>query len=68
VPIHPMRLVTELQKILTPDVTVCSGMGTVSIYLCRYLFRFRARQLLITNGQDLDRCEDKLGCSPIGNR
>jgi acetolactate synthase-1/2/3 large subunit len=51
VPIHPMRLISELQKILTPDVTVCSDMGTVSMYLCRYLFSFRARQFLITNGQ-----------------
>jgi acetolactate synthase-1/2/3 large subunit len=51
VPLHPMRLISELQKILTPDVTVCSDMGTVSMYLCRYLFSFRARQFLITNGQ-----------------
>lgn len=50
-PIHPLRLVSELQKILTPDVTVCSDMGSFSIYLCRYLFSFRARQFLITNGQ-----------------
>jgi acetolactate synthase-1/2/3 large subunit len=51
VPINPMRLVSELQKILTPDVTVCSDMGTFSIYLSRYLFSFRARQVLISNGQ-----------------
>jgi len=51
IPLHPMRLISELQKILTPDVTVCSDMGTVSMYLCRYLFSFRARQFLITNGQ-----------------
>ena len=51
VPIHPLRLVSELQKILTPDVTVCSDMGSFSIYLSRYLFSFRARQFLITNGQ-----------------
>ena len=51
VPIHPMRLISELQKILTPDVTVCSDMGTFSVYLSRYLFSFRARQILISNGQ-----------------
>jgi acetolactate synthase-1/2/3 large subunit len=50
-PIHPMRLISELQKIMTPDVTVCSDMGTFSVYLSRYLFSFRARQLLISNGQ-----------------
>jgi len=51
VPVDPMRLIRELQKVLTPDVTVCSDMGTVSMYLCRYLFSFRARQFLISNGQ-----------------
>jgi acetolactate synthase-1/2/3 large subunit len=51
VPIHPMRLISELQQILTPDVTVCSDMGTCSMYLSRYLFSFRARQVLISNGQ-----------------
>lgn len=51
VPLHPMRLISELQKMLAPDVTVCSDMGTFSMYLCRYLFSFRARQFLITNGQ-----------------
>jgi acetolactate synthase-1/2/3 large subunit len=51
VPIHPLRLIGELQKMLAPDVTVCSDMGSFSLYLCRYLFSFRARQLLITNGQ-----------------
>jgi len=50
-PIHPLRLISELQKILTPDMTVCSDMGSFSMYLCRYLFSFRARQFLITNGQ-----------------
>lgn len=50
-PISPLRLISELQKLITPDVTICSDMGSFSIYLCRYLFSFRARQFLITNGQ-----------------
>src|ERR1700723_1671146 len=50
-PIHPLRLIAELQDILTPDVTVCSDMGSFSMYLARYLYSFRARQFLITNGQ-----------------
>ena len=50
-PIHPLRLVSELQKLISSDVTICSDMGSFSIYLCRYLFSFRARQFLITNGQ-----------------
>jgi acetolactate synthase I/II/III large subunit len=51
VPIHPLRLIAELQKLVTPDVTVCSDMGSFSMYLARYLYSFRARQLLISNGQ-----------------
>ena len=30
---------------------VCSDMGSFSMYLSRYLYSFRARQLLISNGQ-----------------
>jgi acetolactate synthase I/II/III large subunit len=51
VPVHPLRIIAELQDILTPDVTVCSDMGSFSLYLARYLYSFRARQFLITNGQ-----------------
>jgi acetolactate synthase I/II/III large subunit len=46
-----MRLVEELRKFLTPDVTVCSDMGSFSLYLSRYPTSLRARQFLISNGQ-----------------
>ena len=51
VPIHPMRLVHELQNLLSDDMTLCSDMGSFHIWLARYLYTFRARQVLITNGQ-----------------
>ena len=51
VPIAPHRLVAEIQDFVTPDVTVCSDMGSFSLYLSRYLHSFRARQVLISNGQ-----------------
>ena len=51
VPIHPMRLVHELQNLLSDDMTLCSDMGSFHIWLARYLYSFRARQVLITNGQ-----------------
>ena len=51
IPIHPMRLVRELQELLSHDVTLCSDMGSFHIWLARYLYSFRARQLLISNGQ-----------------
>jgi acetolactate synthase I/II/III large subunit len=51
VPIHPMRLVHELQRLLTDDMTLCLDMGSFHIWLARHLYSFRPRQVLITNGQ-----------------
>jgi len=50
-PIHPLRIVHELQEILTDDVTLCSDMGSFHIWLLRYLYSFKPRQILISNGQ-----------------
>jgi acetolactate synthase-1/2/3 large subunit len=50
-PIHPMRLVKELQMLLSDDMTLCLDMGSFHIWLARYLYSFRARQVLMTNGQ-----------------
>jgi len=50
-PVHPLRLVTELQKVLTPDTTLCLDMGSFHLWMARHLYSFRARQILISNGQ-----------------
>lgn len=50
-PIHPLRIVKELQDIVSDDVTLCVDMGSFHIWIARYLYCFRARQLLISNGQ-----------------
>ncbi len=50
-PIHPLRLVSELQKVLATDITLCLDMGSFHLWLARYLYSFRARQVLISNGQ-----------------
>src|SRR6204780_5173304 len=50
-PIHPLRIVAELQKWLTDDVTLCVDMGSFHLWIAHYLFSFRARQILISNGQ-----------------
>jgi acetolactate synthase-1/2/3 large subunit len=50
-PVHPLRLVAELQKLLTPDTTLCLDMGSFHLWMARHLYSFRARQILITNGQ-----------------
>jgi acetolactate synthase I/II/III large subunit len=51
VPIHPMRIVYELQRALTDDMTICLDMGSFHIWLARHLYSFRPRQVLISNGQ-----------------
>jgi acetolactate synthase-1/2/3 large subunit len=51
IPIHPTRLVHELQKLMREDMTVCMDMGSFHIWLARHLYSFRPRQLLFTNGQ-----------------
>ena len=50
-PIHPLRIVSELQKWLTDDVTLCLDMGSFHLWIAHFLFSFRARQILISNGQ-----------------
>jgi len=50
-PVHPLRLVSELQNILTSDTTLCLDMGSFHLWMARHLYSFRARQVLISNGQ-----------------
>lgn len=50
-PIHPLRLVAELQPLLSSDVTLCLDMGSFHLWLARHLYSFKARQILISNGQ-----------------
>jgi len=50
-PIHPLRLVSELHNILAPDTTLCLDMGSFHLWMARHLYSFRARQILISNGQ-----------------
>jgi len=50
-PVHPLRIVHELQEILSDDVTLCVDVGSFYIWIARYLYSFRARQILTSNGQ-----------------
>jgi acetolactate synthase I/II/III large subunit len=50
-PIHPLRIVAELQKWLAEDVTLCLDMGSFHLWIAHFLYSFRARQVLISNGQ-----------------
>lgn len=50
-PIHPLRIIAELQPFVVDDVTLVLDMGSFHIWHARYLYSFRPRQLLISNGQ-----------------
>lgn len=49
--VHPFRIVKAMEKLAGTDVNVCVDMGSFHIWLARYFNCFRARQLMITNGQ-----------------
>ena len=51
IPIHPMRLVYEIQTLLSDDMTLCLDMGSFHIWMARHLYSFRPRQVLMTDGQ-----------------
>lgn len=49
--IHPLCLIRAVQELINRDVTLCVDMGSFHIWIARYLYSFRARQILISNGQ-----------------
>jgi acetolactate synthase I/II/III large subunit len=50
-PIHPLRIISDLQPFLGDDVTLALDMGSFHIWHARYLYSFRPRQMMISNGQ-----------------
>jgi acetolactate synthase I/II/III large subunit len=50
-PIHPLRLVHELQQFVNSDTTLCLDMGSFHLWIARHLYSFKPRHVLITNGQ-----------------
>lgn len=50
-PVNPLRLVGDLQSLMTDDVTLALDIGSFYIWHSRYLHSFRPEQLLISNGQ-----------------
>ena len=50
-PIHPLRLVHELQHFVGGDTTICLDMGTFHLWIARHLYSLKPRHILITNGQ-----------------
>ncbi|MET0705615.1 MAG: thiamine pyrophosphate-dependent enzyme, partial [Tardiphaga sp.] len=50
-PVHPLRLLHELQGLLDEGATLCSDMGSFHIWMARHLVVHRPRQIMISNGQ-----------------
>lgn len=50
-PVHPLRVIHELQKIITPDTQVVLDVGSNYIWMNRYYGAEYARQVLVSNGQ-----------------
>ncbi|MFC3022650.1 acetolactate synthase AlsS [Vibrio zhugei] len=48
---HPLTLIKAMQEIVSTDTTMCLDMGSFHIWIARYLSCFRARQMLVSNGQ-----------------
>lgn len=49
--LHPLRIVRAIQDIINSDVSLTVDMGSFHIWIARYLYSFRARQIMISNGQ-----------------
>ncbi|PLK96145.1 acetolactate synthase AlsS [Klebsiella pneumoniae] len=45
------EIVRAMQDIVNSDVTLTVDMGSFHIWIARYLYSFRARQVMISNGQ-----------------
>jgi acetolactate synthase-1/2/3 large subunit len=42
-PVHPLRLVHELQQFVGDDITVCLDMGSFHLWIARHLYSFKPR-------------------------
>jgi acetolactate synthase-1/2/3 large subunit len=50
-PVHPLRIVHELTKVVTPETTVALDVGSNYIWMNRYFPAGSPRQVLVSNGQ-----------------
>jgi acetolactate synthase-1/2/3 large subunit len=50
-PVHPLRIVHEVTKVVTPETTVALDVGSHYIWMNRYFSAARPRQVLVSNGQ-----------------
>jgi acetolactate synthase-1/2/3 large subunit len=49
--IHPLRFIHELNKMIDQDTVICCDIGSVYMWLARYLISNHPHQILFSNGQ-----------------
>ena len=49
--IHPLQFIREFRSIVTDDDLIMCDIGTVYMWLARYFFVYKPRQILFSNGQ-----------------
>ena len=50
-PVHPLRVIHELQRIITPETHIALDVGSNYIWMNRYYGAEYARQVMVSNGQ-----------------
>jgi acetolactate synthase-1/2/3 large subunit len=50
-PIHPLRLIYELRRLIGDDVTVLCDIGSIYVWMARYFQAYEPYRLLFSNGQ-----------------
>ena len=50
-PVHPLRILHELNQVVTDETTVALDVGSNYVWMNRYFAAHRARQVLVSNGQ-----------------
>ncbi|MFM1869129.1 MAG: acetolactate synthase AlsS [Planctomycetota bacterium] len=50
-PIHPLRIIHELRRVVTPETTIPIDVGSNYIWMNRYFLSSFPRQVLVSNGQ-----------------
>ena len=50
-PVHPLRVIYELEQVITPETTLCLDVGSHYIWMNRHIKAEHSRQILMSNGQ-----------------
>ncbi len=49
-PIHPLRIISDLKKVVTDDNTIISDVGSHQYWMAKYFYRYRPKYFLTSMG------------------